>query len=1092
MPTIGNAITLDGQFGDWQLNDTLETASNSVADYQVHGVLIEDAALGKNYVIGIEASVATDPVIAAYTTIYLNTDQNTATGYTPFGKIGAEYYVQFLPDVSATLQPYLYSSSSSGVTNLLNGGMPLLFGISSNGRSLEIAIPQTLLTPNGGAAPASVNFAVLVNNGAVALPGDFTNNPQYIIADPSVTHGPVTIGGSVTLDGQFGDWPSNDTLERLGNILATYQVHGALLADSELGKSYVIGIEAAVVTDPVIAAFTTIYLNTDQNTATGYTPFGNIGAEYYVQFLPDANGALQPYLYSSTSTGVTTQLNGNAPLHFGLSSNGESFEIAIPQALLTPSGGAAPTSINFAVLINNGAAALPGDFTNSPQYIIADPSVTHVPVTVGGSITLDGQFGDWPLNDTLERPGNTLATYQVHGALLADTDLGKTYVIGVEATVATDPVIAAFTTIYLNTDQNTATGYTPFGNIGAEYYVQFLADGNGVLQPYLYSSTSSGATTLLNGGAPLHFGLSSNGESLEIAVPQALLTPTGGSAPTSVSFAVLINNGAAALPGDFSNNPQYVITDPSTLVAVDHSIKKVGIVYSATTAAMYFGGGTAGATAYADLFMAAQHQAQAAGVSYDLLTEADLTNVAKLAQYSALIFPSMENVQSSQVSAIASALNHVVYDYHVPLITAGNFMTNDQTGAALAGNSYANMASLFNVALNGYGTATYSVTADAAALANHNSVISGYAAGELIGGASGQFAGTTAGYYTNTGYLSFAGITQAATVLADINIQGGATVAGVIQTTTGGTNTVFATTGLLGDSNLLQHVIQNTVFGTTPSVALDISRMAGVLVSRTDLDQSQFSSEVSPGAGQQGIYDALIPILNQWKQTYNFVGSYYANVGDNANPENENATNWAVSAAFYKALIAMGNEIGNHSYTHLIAPPTVDANGNPIPTTVVNGQIVSSWDENTNTLYVTAPANGSGPNWTFSYEFGDSKIILQQNIGITVAGAAVPGASETSATAQQIQQFYQSVAGGLTGYVTGGWTGVGAGYPIGKRSSISCHQIPRLPSSYGPGTTTVQPTGIQMAAAELAPDRVIRPRCSRTSSPTHIIRGMNS
>ena len=41
----------------------------------------------------------------------------------------------------------------------------------------------------------------------------------------------------------------------------------------------------------------------------------------------------------------------------------------------------------------------------------------------------------------------------------------------------------------------------------------------------------------------------------------------------------------------------------------------------------------------------------------------------------------------------------------------------------------------------------------------------------------------------------------------------------------------------------------------------------------------------------------------------------------------------------------------------------------------------------------------------------------------------MPGAAETVSTSQQIMQYYQSVAGGLTGYVTGGWTGAGSGYP---------------------------------------------------------------
>ena len=65
------------------------------------------------------------------------------------------------------------------------------------------------------------------------------------------------------------------------------------------------------------------------------------------------------------------------------------------------------------------------------------------------------------LTDIVERPGNTVANYQVYGALINDATLGKNYVIGIDATVSTDPVIAANTFIYLNTDQNTATGYTP-------------------------------------------------------------------------------------------------------------------------------------------------------------------------------------------------------------------------------------------------------------------------------------------------------------------------------------------------------------------------------------------------------------------------------------------------------------------------------------------------------------------------------------------------------------------------------------------------------------------------------------------------------
>ena len=788
-----------------------------------------------------------------------------------------------------------------------------------------------------------------------------------------------------------------------GNTVAGYQVYGAFLDDATLDNIYVIGIDATASTDPVIAPGTVIYLNTDQNDKTGYSPFGNVGAEYEVQFALDATGALQPYLYSVTSAGVTTQLNGGAPLNAGFSTDGESVELAIPQALLTPAGGAAPTSINFATLIN-GANGLPADFTNNPEYIITDPAAVIATTTIGNLITLDGTFSDWPAVDIVMTPGNVAAGYQIHGAFLNDATLGNTYVIGIDATSSTDPVIAPGTVIYLNTDQNDATGYDlSFANIGAEYEVQFAYGSNAELQPFLYSVTSAGVTTLLNGGAPLDAGFSSNGESVELAIPQALLTPAGGAAPTSINFAAL--NGAQGLPSDLASDPEYTITDPATLVPVSTAIKKVGIVYSATTAALYFGGGQAGETAYSDLFMSAQHQAEAAGVSYDILTEADLTNVAKLAQYSALIFPAFQDVQSSQVSAIANALSQVVYDYHVPIITAGGFMTNDQLGNPLPGNSYANMVNLLNLTQSSYGTATYTVTPDPTALANNNPVMAGFTPGELIGGSSGLIAGTTLGTYTNYGYLDFTGVTQPATTLADINIQGGATLPGVVQTTTGGTNTVFATPEIEGDSNLLQHAIQNAVFGTTPSLAMDITRFAGILNSRNDTEDAQYPADVSPTNGDPGIYSQLIPMLQQWQQQYDFVGTYFINVGDNANTDNGNSTNWSVSLPYYDQLLQMGNEIGSHSYTHLINPPTVDANGNPIPNITVNTsegpQTINSWSENTNTLYVTPPANGSAPNWTFAYEFGTGNSIMESNIGIPIAGAAVPGANDTVATSDQ-------------------------------------------------------------------------------------------
>ena len=278
--------------------------------------------------------------------------------------------------------------------------------------------------------------------------------------------------GTITLDGTFTDWPAADMIMTAANTVAGYQVYGALIDDAMLGENYVIGIDATASTDPAIAAGTVIYLNTDQNDTTGYSPFGAVGAEYEVQFALDSTGALQAYLYSVTSAGVTTLLNGGAPLDSGFSSNGQSVELAIPQSLLTPAGGTAPTAIDFDVLINN-ATALPA-ISAPPRRNTSSP-MPRRPRRQRRSRTRSRSTARSRIGrraTSVMTPGNTVAGYQVYGAFLR-CDARQHLRDRHRRDRTTDPVIGAGTTIYLNTDQNTATGYSPFGNIGAEYEVQF-------------------------------------------------------------------------------------------------------------------------------------------------------------------------------------------------------------------------------------------------------------------------------------------------------------------------------------------------------------------------------------------------------------------------------------------------------------------------------------------------------------------------------------------------------------------------------------------------------------------------------------------
>jgi serralysin len=673
-------------------------------------------------------------------------------------------------------------------------------------------------------------------------------------------------------------------------------------------------------------------------------------------------------------------------------------------------------------------------------------------------ITIDGNFSDWVASELINTPLNAAAGYLLYGTVQNDI-----YLIGIDATLATDPVIGAGTTIWLNTDQNTATGYSPFGSVGADYNITY---GNGAF--YLYTGTAG--QTLVS-ATPLTTALSPDGKSLEIAIPRSLVTPTGGTTPTNINIDAQIDTGTTSqlfLPADYTK-PQYTIVDPATRT------HRVGIIYSDTSANLYFS-----KTAYSDLFMAAQNQARMAGVSYDVIDESQLTNINTLVGYDALIFPAMPDVNSAQLPAITSTLTSAANDHHISIITAGNFLTNDQTGAALTGNAYADMETLLGLQPVSSGTGTVSVTAADVS----NPIMQGYTAGQVIQS------------YTNEGYSGYTGMPGVTPdILVNQNISGVGTLPGVVETTTGGTNVHFATADLEGDSNLLSHAIQNVVLGTQPGVALHTSRMAGIVAARMDMDQSQFPADVS-AAGGVGIYDKLIPILQQWKQTYNFVGSYYINIGDSPsgiNGTEVSTTNWVKSLPYYKAIQATGGEIGNHSYTHLINPPTTTAattadapagstqvtlaalpslEGITVGLTVtltgstsiaanttvtaVSGNTVTISNaagsdippgttltfgipsENTNFLQMATTINpalsATGNPFTYDYEFNQSKTIEQTQLGATIYGAAVPGAAETYATAQNILQYYPSVAPttttpGYTGYVTGGWTGVGSGYP---------------------------------------------------------------
>ncbi|BAZ44053.1 hypothetical protein NIES4102_10570 [Chondrocystis sp. NIES-4102] len=596
---------------------------------------------------------------------------------------------------------------------------------------------------------------------------------------------------------------------------------------------------------------------------------------------------------------------------------------------------------------------------DTTTVVINGQTVTLELNTTYGNITLDGNLADWTSNDRLDfLPGTGQPGYEVYGKLAGDT-----YVFAIKAD---GTAIGANTTVWLNSDQNSATGYQIFGsNFGAEYNINFFTDN----QPYLY--TGAAGENFVSGA--LNHVYDASRQIVEFAVPVALINDTN----PGVDVVVDVNN-QVFLPGNYGNQ-KYTIEADAALPARTDVSKKVGIVFSQTTADQFFGLADieANRTGYSQLFMSMQEEAMMAGIPFDLLTEADLKDINKLANYDTLIFPSIRNVAKADLQAIQDTLTDAIYQYKIGIVSAGDFMTNDETGAVHAGDPYARMKTLLGLQPVAFGSGSVSLTAQGTT----NPVMQGYNSGEII-----------RQYRNPIGFATYQSVDSRfpSEVLVNQTVNG-QTYNAVVATETGGRNVHFATTSYLGDNNLAWEAIRWSTFNDQPSVSLNLTRHSSLFLSRNDMDQSQEFDSVKPEDGTPGIYDKLLPILNQWKTDFNFVGSYYINIGNS--PADGQLTDWSVSRPYYQALLAAGNEIGTHSYTHL--------------------KEYAGYNPSNNTNFAT-PAQ-------LEFEFNQSKKIIEQQLGIKLTGAALPGAPEQLPTSLEVIQYFD--------YLSGGYSSVGAGYP---------------------------------------------------------------
>jgi serralysin len=385
---------------------------------------------------------------------------------------------------------------------------------------------------------------------------------------------------------------------------------------------------------------------------------------------------------------------------------------------------------------------------------------------------------------------------------------------------------------------------------------------------------------------------------------------------------------------------------------------KVGIIYSETTANNFFN-----KQAYSQLFASMQYQAAMAGIPFDILTEADVADITKLTQYQTLIFPSFQNVNRSNLGTIESTLRSAVFDYKIGLITSGNFLTNDETGAPLAGDPYQRMKELLDLKITSSNGLNSNVTLNVKD--GSNSILQGYTAGEQIHT-----------YPNKIAVSSFDGFKNPPTILAEqtVNDQN---LNAVLATQTGGRNVHFSNDTFLNDSNLVWQALQWSIYADKPKVGLNLTRNNSLFASRDDVDLSKYPTAAAKAASQLGT------ILTDWKSKYGFVGSHYINLG---NSQTE-IPDWNILRPLYQKWLSLGNEIGTHSWTH------------PFNTNDLSSQQLES-------------------------EFNLSKQEIARQLGISVTGASIPGNPENLNVDRELTKYFDYITGvGSTytnaiGYIT--------------------------------------------------------------------------
>ena len=411
------------------------------------------------------------------------------------------------------------------------------------------------------------------------------------------------------------------------------------------------------------------------------------------------------------------------------------------------------------------------------------------------------------------------------------------------------------------------------------------------------------------------------------------------------------SNGDSADTASGTDSPKL----GSAVIQLPVEGRRIAIVHSETSKTHFYD-----PFAYNQLFASVQNQAMMAGLPFDLLDEQQLAVSTDLLNYEAIVIPAFANVKSTDRSAIVARLLEAQQN-GVGIITSGEFLGLKEDGTSHTDYAGA-MVSVLGLQptefLNG-------VSASVTIADNTHPVSRTYDPGEEIV-AYEQI------WFANFDAASGEQLTPLTVIEAD-----GATYNGAQVIERAGRVVHFSNDQVMADNNQLWRIIQWVVYGDVAPVSLQVSRAEHVFLARNDMDQAMIAADLP----QTEI--PLLGIIDQWKRDYNFVGSYYIDIGNN--PEGGEYTDWSISGPLYQEYIAIGNEIATHSWTH------------PHQTSLLTAE-------------------------ELEFEFKDSAAEIGARLGEPVVGAAVPGQAESLFVVETLEPWLDYLSG-RTGVAGSGYAG---------------------------------------------------------------------